>query len=108
MIAAHLGVVEEDKIDNMSYLFFEDVLEALGHKLNYDAVVNYAGNAFAENSWDMISDSNPFNVGEDSRKKKVNQSIVDFISKSNVQVGKSLMPKGKQMNTDNSKIKEEG
>ena len=29
----------------MSYLFFKDVLAELGHKLNYDAVVNYASNS---------------------------------------------------------------
>ena len=34
----------------MSYVFFEDVLEELGHKLTYDAVVNYAGNSFCEKS----------------------------------------------------------
>ena len=32
----------------MSYVFFSDVLEELGHKLNYDAVVNYAGNSFVK------------------------------------------------------------
>lgn len=39
MIAAHLGVVDEKQIDNMSFVSFEDVLDALGHKLHYDAVV---------------------------------------------------------------------
>jgi len=48
LIATHLGVVDEDQINNMSYLFFEDVLEELGHKLSYDAIVNYAGNSFVE------------------------------------------------------------
>lgn len=43
----------------MSYVFFEDVLEELGHKLTYDAVVNYAGNSFCEKSWDIISEHNP-------------------------------------------------
>ena len=51
-MAVHLGVVNEEDIDNMSYVFFEDVLEELGHKLTYDAVVNYAGNSFCEKSWD--------------------------------------------------------
>jgi len=48
----------------MSYVFFEDVLEELGHKLSYDAIVNYAGNSFVEKSWDMIMDSNPMLIGE--------------------------------------------
>lgn len=54
-----MGEADEDKIERMSYLFFQDVLEKLGKKLNYDAVVNYAGNAFAKDSWKMITESNP-------------------------------------------------
>ena len=49
----------------MSYILFSDVLEELGHKLSYEAIVNYAGNSFVEKSWDMIMDSNPFNVGDE-------------------------------------------
>lgn len=64
LIAAHLGEVDENRINNMSYVFFEDVLMELGHKLNYDAVVNYAGNSFCEKSWEMITESNPFHVKE--------------------------------------------
>ena len=48
IIAAHLGIVDENAINNMSMVFFEDVLSELGKKLNYDAVVNYAGNSFCE------------------------------------------------------------
>lgn len=43
----------------MTYLFFESLLNELGHKLNYEAVVNYAGNSFCQKSWDMIKDANP-------------------------------------------------
>ena len=64
LIAAHLGVVDEEEINNMSYVFFEDVLEELGHKLTYEAIVNYAGNAFCEKSGEMIQEHNPFNIKE--------------------------------------------
>lgn len=40
-------------------LFFESVLEELGKKIDYQAVVNYAGNSFCEKSWDMIMEANP-------------------------------------------------
>lgn len=43
----------------MSLLFYESVLETLGRKLNYDAVVNYAGNSFCEKSWNMIQEAYP-------------------------------------------------
>lgn len=64
MIATHLGVIDEEQINNMSYIFFEDILTELGHKLNYDAIINYAGNSFCKDSWDMIMDSNPMIMGE--------------------------------------------
>lgn len=48
MIAAHLGVVDEEQINNMSFVFFDDVLMELGYKLTYEAISNYAGNAFCQ------------------------------------------------------------
>ena len=80
LIATHLGVVDENQINEMSYIFFEDVLEQLGHKLNFDAIVNYAGNSFVEKSWDMIVDSNPMLIGDGkqmSRRQK-NDMIAFF------------------------------
>lgn len=59
MIATHLGVIDEEQIDNMSYLLFDSVLEELGKKLNYEAVVNYAGNSFMKDSWKVIKESFP-------------------------------------------------
>ena len=80
MIATHLGVIDEEQINNMSYILFEDVLAELGHKLSYEAIVNYAGNSFVEKSWDMILDSNPMMLndkGESTRKRK---QMADFFS----------------------------
>ena len=65
MIAAHLGVVDENQINQMSYVFFDDVLMELGYKLNFEAVSNYAGNSFCAKSWDMIMTSNPFNIASE-------------------------------------------
>ena len=88
-------MVDEEQINNMSYVLFESVLNELGHKLNYDAVVNYAGNSFVEKSWDMIQDANPFNV--DGKKKMSNsqaQGFVDFFSRARiVQPGSAEIPR---------------
>ena len=69
----------------MSYVFFDNVLTELGHRLNYDAIVNYAGNSFVEKSWDMIMDSNPMSMGDgkhmSSRKAK---TFADFFGKARV------------------------
>ena len=47
----------------MSFDWFQEVLGVLGEVVNYNAIVNYAGNAFCEKSWDMIMDSNPMLKG---------------------------------------------
>lgn len=87
MIAAHLGIADEDAINSMSFVFFEDVLDELGHKLHYDAVVNFAGNSFMEKSWDLIAESNPFNV-KDSGKQGASTAggLAGFFNKSNIQI----------------------
>ena len=58
----HLGVINQDEIDNMPMPFFDSILKELQYKINYDAVVNYAGNSFVPESWDMITKADPFNV----------------------------------------------
>lgn len=65
----------------MSYNFFEDVLAELGHKLTYDALVNYAGNSFAKDSWDIIHDNNPMILDPNSKQgsHKQQKSLADFL-----------------------------
>ena len=63
----------------MSYVFFEDVLAELGHKLSYDAIVNYAGNSFCKDSWDMITDANPMTMDEKGRGSKQQRTLADFL-----------------------------
>lgn len=78
MIAVYLGEVNEDRINDMSWPFFTSVLAALGKRVNYDAVVNYAGNAFAKDSWKMIQEANPM-----LKQKAMNAGFIDLISKPN-------------------------
>lgn len=63
-MAVHLGIVDEDAILNMSWIFFSDILNSLGHKFRYDGIVNYAGNSNCEKAWEMIDDSNPLNMSK--------------------------------------------
>ena len=69
----------------MSYVFFEDILEEQGHKLTYDAVVNYAGNSFCEKSWDMITEHNPMNIDS---KQPAGAGFASFFSGANIKLGK--------------------
>lgn len=64
MIAAHLGVINEDEIMDMSFDWFREVLDVLGEVVNFTAIANYAGNSFCEKSWDMILDANPMLKGQ--------------------------------------------
>lgn len=63
LVAAYLGVAEEDRVLNMSYDWFSSILDVIGERVNFEAVSNYGGNAFVENSWDMIMDANPLTKG---------------------------------------------
>lgn len=85
LIATHLGIVDEEQIDNMSFLFFEDVLEQLGRKLTYDAIVNYAGNSFCEKAWEMISEHNPITTTDSNRNGK---KLLEGLSINNIKIAK--------------------
>lgn len=90
LVATHLGVIDEEQINNMSYLFFEDVLAEIGHKLSYDAVVNYAGNSFCKDSWDMITDLNPMMLDEKGRGSKQQKTLADFLGSARVATPEDL------------------
>lgn len=72
-IAAHLGIVNEDEINNMSIPFFNDVLAALGKRLNFESISNIYGNSFAKDSSKYVNDAFPL------IKKKKKNGIVDTI-----------------------------
>ena len=93
----------------MSMLFFEDVLYELGKKLNYDAIVNYAGNSFCEKSWKMIQESNPMGEG----KKSGTSSVAAFFENATiVKKGQSVNPEAlgpvKERGNNNGKGKATG
>lgn len=75
----------------MSLPFFDDVLEELGHKLAYDAIINYAGNAFCEKSWDMIQENNPFMVAEQASlgSSRIANKLAGFFANADIPVVKS-------------------
>lgn len=63
-VAAHLGVIDENAINNMSYIFFQDVLDALGKKVNFDSISNlYGRTQFDKKGGEavskMIQEANP-------------------------------------------------
>ena len=63
----------------MSIPFFNNVLAFLGKRVNYDAVVNYAGNSFAKDSWKLIQEANPL-----MKQKKQSQEFTNILSKATI------------------------
>lgn len=86
MIAVHLGVVSEDDIGSMSMVFFDDILKELRYKINYDAVVNYAGNSYMPDAWDIISKADPFNVEGVKGEGSGLSGFAKFLSGSNIEI----------------------
>lgn len=76
VIAAHLGIVDEEQIDNMSIPFFNNVLVALGRRLNYDSISNLYGNSFCKDAGKYIAEANPL-----VKPRKVSKGFVDLLSK---------------------------
>ena len=68
----------------MSYVFFEDVLDALGNKLTFEAVSNYAGNSFAKDAWKMIMEQFPLNKTD--KQEAVMQKLVSSFRKGGIKI----------------------
>ena len=58
-VAACLGIIDEEQINNQSYNWFNSVLEYLGKKLNFESISNLYGNSFAKDAGKIIPAANP-------------------------------------------------
>ena len=63
-MAAHLGEVDEERVNNMAYVWFQLILEALGKKLNYESISNLWGNSFAKDAAKVITAANPLRASD--------------------------------------------
>lgn len=78
----------EEEIDNMSIPIFHEVLNQLGKRLNYEAVVNYAGNSFVQKSWEMIEQANPLrSSSEKNSTSSAMQNLVALLGGANMVEG---------------------
>ncbi|MDK2801728.1 MAG: hypothetical protein PWQ70_3347 [Clostridiales bacterium] len=62
MIAVYLGEVDENKILEMRYPFYKDVINELSIKLTHSSVSHILANPYAEKSWETVQGCNPFNI----------------------------------------------
>ena len=80
----------------MSYVFFREVLKQLGRKLDYMAIVNYAGNAFCKDSGDMIEAANPMNISSGHGRTKSQKTLLSILESPDVKIGKPVIPGKKE------------
>lgn len=87
ILMVHIGYTE-DQVDAMYYPTFQKVLGQLGRKLNYEAVVNYAGNSFVQKSWEMIEQANPLrSSSEKNSSSSAMQNLVALLGGANMVEG---------------------
>lgn len=66
----------------MSYLFFQQVLEELGHKVNYEGVSHLAANSNLKDPAAILNDNNPLLInGKNSHGKN---SMGSFFGAANI------------------------
>lgn len=67
---------------------FDDILKELRYKINYDAVVNYAGNSYVPDAWELISKYNPFAVEEGMNEGQGMGGLAKFLSANKIEIKK--------------------
>ena len=71
----HCGYTE-DQIDDMSYIFYKDVIAEIALQLNYTSVVHLLGRDYSDkNIMKTVQDSNPFFVDTSSPKKHQHERL---------------------------------
>lgn len=87
ILMVHVGYTE-NQVNEMYYPTFHRVLGQLGRKLNYEAVVNYAGNSFMQKSWEMIEKANPLTpIQERGSTSAAMQNLVALLGGANMVEG---------------------
>lgn len=77
----------------MSIPFFNDVLAALGRRLNYESVSNLYGNSFCKDATKYISEANPL-----VKPRKFNSGFMNMLSKAVVVKNKTQEQKQESVN----------
>ena len=55
----------------MSSLFFDKIIEIIGKRINFEAVSNYAGTGFMNDSWKMIQENHPLYPVKENKKNGI-------------------------------------
>ena len=68
MIATHLHVLP-DEVREMTYIDYNDIVNEIGIKINYESISNLLGNGYVSGAGKIVNDASPFNFKEESQKK---------------------------------------
>lgn len=88
LIAINCGYKEDD-IDNITFLFYKDLMQEIGIKLNYDSISHILANPYAEKSSEIVNNCNPFNVDLESNlgKPKATLGLLEKLGINNNKTG---------------------
>jgi peptide subunit release factor RF-3 len=68
----HCGY-NEVEIDEMSYIFYKDLIAEIAIQLQYDSVVHFLGRDYSdESTMEFVNNQNPFFVQADNKDKDKN------------------------------------
>ena len=93
--------MNEDEINGMSIPFFNNVLSAIGRRLNYESVSNLYGNSFCKDAGKYIQDAYPL-----APAKKISSGMVNMLSQATIikvendDSGAAVAAVGKQLGGD--------
>lgn len=80
LIALHCGEIDEQKIYEITYPFFNALIKEISLQLNYQATANLLGNAYAgESGIELVNNSNPMNFNENGKSTKKNRATISSI-----------------------------
>jgi hypothetical protein len=75
MIALHCGYTEKD-IDEISYIFYKDIITEITIHLNYSSVVHLLGRDYSdESTFDYVDKCSPMSIDSHGIKNDIKQPI---------------------------------
>jgi len=88
LIAINCGYLEDD-IDNITFLFYKDLIQEIGIKLNYDSISHILANPYIEKSSEIVSNYNPFNIDLESNNSGKPKATLGLLEKLGIKNSKT-------------------
>lgn len=77
MISLYTGEISEEKLLDISYVFYSDLIKELGLMLNYQATSTLMANPYAgEEGSEIIFNTNPLNYKDNEKPKRLTMGAI--------------------------------